>query len=95
MKKFKRVLSPIIVAIMLMSILPLRLFAAWDGETLTKPSDKDGVYLISDENELAWFASEVNSGNNDISAVLTDNIDLGETSWLQIGSCSSFSGTFD
>lgn len=95
MKKFKRVLSPIIVAIMLMSILPLRLFAAWDGETLTKPSDKDGVYLISDENELAWFASEVNSGNNDISAVLTDNIDLGETSWLQIGSGSAFSGTFD
>ena len=48
----------------------------------TKPSSGDGSvgkpYLISTAAELAWFRDQVNSGNNSISAELTENIDLVE-----------------
>ena len=89
--------------------------ALWGGalaQTPSKPSNGDGVdnpYQISTAAELAWFRDQVNSGNNTISATLTDNIDLSnfchakdgtkyteEVSWTPIGNSDNmYQGTFD
>ena len=79
----------------------------------TEPSSGDGSvgnpYKISSAAELAWFRDQVNSGNNSISAELTENIDLSEfchakdgtkyteeVSWTPIGdSDNMYQGTFD
>jgi len=78
----------------------------------TKPSSGDGSvgkpYEISSAAELAWFRNQVNSGNNRISAELTENIDLAEfshaasttytqeLSWTPIGNSDNrYQGTFD
>ena len=75
----------------------------------TKPSSGDGSvgkpYEISTAAELAWFRDQVNSGNNSISAKLTEDIDLAEfchaadgttytdeLSWIPI---NWYLGTFD
>ena len=75
----------------------------------TPPSKGDGSadkpYKISTAAELAWFRDQVNSGNNRVSATLTENIDLAEfchaadgttytdeLSWTPI---TWFQGTFD
>ena len=84
---------------------------AW-AQTPSKPSIGDGVdnpYQISTAAELAWFRDQVNSGNNTISATLTEDIDLAEfchakdgtkyteeVSWTPIGnSDNKYQGTFD
>ena len=81
---------------------------AW-AQTPSKPSIGDGSvdkpYQISTAAELAWFRDQVNSGNNSISAELTENIDLlefchaadgttytDELSWTPI---NWYQGTFD
>ncbi|MDO4380973.1 MAG: hypothetical protein Q4D20_08875, partial [Clostridia bacterium] len=93
---FKKTLSVFLAAVLAVLSCSCISFAAWDGSTKTEPALKDGVYQIATENELAWFAEEVNGSNNAISAVLTDDIDLGETKWIQIGNASNdFNGTFD
>ena len=88
--------------------------ALWGGAwAQTKPSSGDGSvgnpYKISTAAELAWFRDQVNSGNNRISAELTENIDLvefchakdgtkytEEVSWTPIGnSANTYQGTFD
>ena len=79
----------------------------------TKPSSGDGSvdnpYQISSAVELAWFRDQVNSGNNSISAELTENIDLSEfchakdgtkyteeVNWTPIGNSDNmYQGTFD
>ena len=79
----------------------------------TEPSSGDGSvgnpYKISSAAELAWFRNQVNSGNNSISAELTENIDLvefchakdgtkytEELSWTPIGNLDNrYQGTFD
>ena len=79
----------------------------------TEPSSGDGSvgnpYKISSAAELAWFRDQVNSGNNSISAELTENIDLvefchakdgtkytEELSWTPIGNDDNmYRGTFD
>ena len=75
----------------------------------TPPSKGDGSadkpYKISTAAELAWFRDQVNSGNNRVSATLTEDIDLvefchaadgttytDELSWTPI---TWFQGTFD
>ena len=84
---------------------------AW-AQTPSKPSIGDGVdnpYQISTAAELAWFRDQVNSGNNTISATLTEDIDLAEfchakdgtkyteeLSWAPIGNSTyQYLGTFD
>ena len=84
---------------------------AW-AQTPSKPSIGNGVdnpYQISAAAELAWFRDQVNSGNNRISATLTDDIDLAEfchakdgtkytkeVSWTPIGNSDNmYQGTFD
>ena len=84
---------------------------AW-AQTPSRPSIGNGVdnpYQISTAAELAWFRDQVNSGNNSISATLTEDIDLAEfchakdgtkyteeVSWTPIGnSDNKYQGTFD
>ena len=75
--------------------------AAWDGATKAQPvSEIAGVYKISTAEELAWFAEEVNNGNNTISAVLQNDIVLNEAGephqWAPIGTEETpFAGDFD
>lgn len=71
----------------------------WDGETMTEPQVIDGVYQISNGNELAWFANHINSSaspENASKTILTADIDLGGYPWTPIGSTSKkFAGSFD
>ncbi|MBL1009677.1 MAG: hypothetical protein JJO71_39335 [Escherichia coli] len=84
---------------------------AW-AQTQTLPAGNgsaDNPYKISTAAELAWFRDQVNSGNNSISAELTENIDLAEfchakdgtkyteeLSWVPIGNSTyQYLGTFD
>ena len=78
-----------------------------------QPSSGDGSvgnpYKISSAAELAWFRDQVNSGNNTISATLTEDIDLSdfchakdgtkyteEVNWTPIGNSDNmYQGTFD
>lgn len=62
--------------------------AEWDG-TLKEPQFADGVYIINNAEELAWFSESVNSGNNDICAELQGNIDLSGNEWSQIGTAAN------
>ena len=80
------------------------------GDGYANELKQDGdFYLISTADELRLFASMVNSGNPDISAKLTADIELNNTtgwenwgntppanSWTPIGSnANPFTGTFD
>ncbi len=91
----KKITSIVLSIILAFSVSQIVSLAAWDGTTISEPAIYDGVYQISTAEELAWFASEVNNGNNEINAIVTKNIDLGETSWVQIGKSNSFDGVFD
>ncbi len=69
---------------------------AWDGKTLTEPEKEEDTYLISNGEELAWFAAHVNEGNADVNARLTKDIDLGDYDWTPIAyDWKTFSGVFD
>ena len=58
---------------------------AWDGVTTTEPQkDDNGVYQISTGAELAWFVTK--SKDQDISGVLTADIDLAKYAWLNVSS---------
>lgn len=74
----------------------------WDGTTKAHPSGsgtKASPYQISNGAELAWFAEQVNSGNKNLCAVLTKDIDLNGKSWtpiaMQAKDEDAFAGTFD
>ena len=84
---------------------------AW-AQTQTLPAGNgsaDNPYKISTAAELAWFRDQVNSGNNRISATLTEDIDLAEfchakdgtkyteeVNWTPIGNSDNmYQGTFD
>ena len=83
-------------------------FADWDGSSSepknTREIDDKIFYEISNPEELAWFAEQVNSGKSTINAVLVNDIkfmdDTNKTSfmyWTPIGKDSSaiFNGIFD
>jgi hypothetical protein len=70
----------------------------WDGSTTSEPELSDGVYLIDNGEEMAWFANQVNGGNYNISGALTSDIDLCGYDWTPIGgskSATAFQGNFD
>ena len=74
----------------------------WDGATKTQPSGqgtKASPYQIGNGAELAWFAEQVNSGNKNLWAVLTKDIDLNGKSWtpiaMQAKDEDAYAGTFD
>ena len=73
-------------------------------------SDNDGYYEIDNGGKLYWFATQVNNGDNEINAVLTDDIYVNEDvldddgmnkagvyrEWTPIGNNDiPFYGTFD
>ena len=72
----------------------------WDGSTKTEPENKEGIYLIGNAEELAWFAQEADK-SPDISAKLTDNINLNGKAWTAFGQYqwddekSGFAGILD
>ena len=67
----------------------------WELAECSEPANVGGVYQITNEKELHWFASEVNGGNTAISAKLLDNIVLTTENWYPIGrSGHAFAGTF-
>ena len=57
--------------------------------------NENGAYMISDAEQLLWFSYWVNMGNNTSNAVLLNDIDLSELSFV-IGSVQTpYMGTFD
>lgn len=68
----------------------------WELDQCSAPANVGGVYQISTEKELHWFASEVNGGNTAISAKLLNDIALTTDNWYPIGRKGhGFAGTFD
>ncbi|MCI6604672.1 MAG: S-layer homology domain-containing protein [Clostridiales bacterium] len=68
----------------------------WELADCDEPVNVSGVYQITTEKELHWFASEVNGGNGSISAKLLNDIALTTANWYPIGkSGHPFTGTFD
>ena len=68
----------------------------WELAQCSEPANVGGVYQISTEKELHWFASEVNGGNTAISAKLLNDIALTTNNWYPIGRQGhGFAGTFD
>lgn len=68
----------------------------WELDQCSEPANVGGVYQISTEEELHWFASEVNGGNTAISAKLLNDIALTTNKWYPIGRQGhGFTGTFD
>ena len=49
------------------------------------PQDAQGYYLISDGDQLNWFAYQVNAGKGDLNALLTADIDMQDKAWTPIG----------
>ena len=68
---------------------------AWDGESFTQPQqDENGVWQISNAEELYWFAKESNLGTiTSQDAVLTADIDLAGHQFEAINSFTD--STFD
>ncbi|MEH2874424.1 hypothetical protein V7T00_06035 [Segatella copri] len=112
MKKKQLHKSNWLVTMLLLVMATLMPYGGAWAQTPSKPSIGDGVdnpYQISTAAELAWFRDQVNSGNNTISATLTEDIDLAEfchakdgtkyteeVSWTPIGnSDNKYQGTFD
>ncbi len=68
----------------------------WDGQTTSEPTkNASGQYVIYCGAELAWIASYVNAGNNDVSFILANDIDLGSQKFTPIGYGAAFNGKID
>ncbi len=105
------IIAAMLALCMVLVMLPAGVYAdeGWDGVTETEPQgtgDPDTPYLISTPEELAWFRTQVNSGEDYLCAKLTADIDLNNRSWTPIGiadvppnslvtSEHAFRGTFD
>ena len=81
--------------------IPMTAKSAWEGAgDISEPAAVDGVYQITSGSELAWLAQQVNNGVSDgtsFSAVLCNDIDLGDEAWTPIGNGTgkAYKGTFD
>lgn len=81
------IVSLVIALLMVAVMLPAAVFAL--------ELNSGGYYEIASEDDLRWFADQVNGGNTDIDAVLTSNINVSGI-WTPIGTeANSFGGTFD
>lgn len=83
---------------MLVSAAPSVSYAA-DG-ILSGDGSKDSPYIIDDSADLKAFRDKVNSGDREICAKLTNDIDLKGEEWTPIGgndgfTTSYYAGTFD
>lgn len=90
----------LILAVVQPAVLTFASDSVWGGGT-SVPTLSDGYYLLSNGEELAWFAQQVNSGSNSIKGRMTDNITLNEqystaNNWAPIGTVDyPFTGEFD
>ncbi len=100
---FKKVSGKFTVSNEVVSVdVPMEISIVWDGSVAqSAPSQSGGVYQIGTGEELAWFAQQVNNGEN-VSAVLTADIQLNvpeETpvnEWVPIGTKDKpFAGSFN
>ena len=107
-RKGSKILNKVFKTLVLLLVLAACSFANWMGGTSVPDSLLvDGVkyYQIGSPEELAWFAHEVNDGNSNINAQLTQDIVLWEdslsedseaTKWIPIGwNEKLFGGIFD
>ena len=74
---------PIRIFVALILMMQASIFAAaWTGSTSepqnTEEIDGKTFYVITTADELAWFAAQVNGGNNAINAVLGNDIVFGK-----------------
>ncbi len=76
--------------------------AAWDGTAAADVAEINGVYTITNGQELAWLANQVNSGNkfSGKTVLLAGDINLFNQPWTPAGNVDSypsitFAGTFD
>lgn len=106
---WKRILSCLLALFLCVQSAPIYIkdiWAAvenpWDGVSMEMPeTDSDGVFLITAAAELAWFAEQVNSGNNAINGRLENTIYLNDHdtkyNWMMIGNSEQFpyKGNFD
>lgn len=101
----KKILSVLVSICLLLAVVqPIAdIIAAdtvWGGGT-SVPALSDGFYLISNGEELAWFAQQVNSGSTTIKGRLTGNITMNEqystaNNFTPIGTVDyPFGGEFD
>ena len=68
----------------------------WPDADCEEPVNVDGVYVLTSQKELCWFASEVNSGNASLCAKLGNDLTLTQEDWYPIGSASApYTGKFD
>ncbi len=106
MKKHRKLLAVILSVAMILTLVPLALFASAEDEYVpyinadtNTPNKEDGNYTISSAKELTWLATTVNTGTSYANSnfKLTADIDLAGASWAPIGSTAekAFSGTFD
>ena len=94
MKYCVKILSICMLTILLYASMS---YAAWNGISGTLPDPVGNTYTITTPEELAALADYVYEGENfkDKVIVLANDIDLGNQTWVPIGSKSHFSGTFD
>ncbi|MEG0569526.1 MAG: hypothetical protein RR543_03965, partial [Erysipelotrichales bacterium] len=86
----KKNLKSILAAFLFFMVATINV-SAWDGQAATEPEIKNDVYQIKTAEDLAWFATKVNSENT-VNAKLINDIDLSSKAWTPI---STYKGTFD
>jgi|GEM_PF-1448770 len=98
-KMVKRLLTVFLILAMMGGMLPgpdytIKAYAGvetsgnWSSsEYITEPALSDTIYTVDSAGDLAWIASQVNSGNkfSGFTFDLTANIDLSEHYWTPIG----------
>ena len=68
----------------------------WNGVTTKEPEKVDGVYQIGTAEELAWLSAKIDTGTQeDMSVVLTADIDLGNKNFMPIAEGREYIGVFD
>ena len=76
MKNTRKLLSIILAILMVAATIPMSF--ATDGTPPTREVDGKIYYELDSADELYWFAEQVNGGNVEINAILTDDIVVNE-----------------
>lgn len=103
MKKFTSVIIALAMLCAIMVTMIPTASAAWDGSSVSASLQGSGTeldpYLITNENDLAFVAKQVNDAVTGFEGEyfkLTSDLDLGNNSWTPIGATSNyFRGIFD
>ena len=101
MKRTKKLISILLAALMIFAIMPMAVSAATVEPTANWGADANGVYHITNVNDLFAFAAKVNTDKHFFTGEtvsLETDIDLKDVKWTTIGSNKTecyFDGTFD